>query len=1065
MALELVGGAFLSSLFQTLFDNLASSEVLDFFRKKNLNPGLLKKLKILLNSAEAVLDDAEGKQLGNPHVREWLLQLKEEIYAAEDLMIEICDECLPNDVECESSSRPRKVMRLALPAFSKTACEKEMVTKIQEIIDTLKLLLEQKTHLGLEKTSVHNGSYNSQRLLATSIVEESDVYGREDDKENIIDLLLSNDDSGNKVHVIPIVGMGGIGKTTLAGLVYHNDRVSESFDVKAWVTVSDYFDTLRLTKAILQNVVGSQAQDNKDLNQLQEALKKALKGRKFFFVLDDVWNKKYNLWCDFMRAFETGARGSKLIVTTRDEKIASMVAPNVRPHQLGAISDEECRKLLAKHVFCSGSPSAYPNMEVISGKIVERCKGLPLAVISLAGLLRAQPSPKEWERILHADIWEMQNNDDVEILPSLWLSYHYLPPHLKRCFAYCSLFPHDYELDKEELILLWRAENLLAIQKGQRPEEVGEDYFNDLVARSLFRRTPASAYVMHDLVSDLAKFVSAEFCLSWDEYNSNTSKSKARHLFLGNKIVDSKAISQAKYLRTLLAPSWGSYWPTFLTTDWGMKSSLLSVAQSLRVLSLRGYFYRDLPDSIEDLKHLRYLNLSSSTIESLPDTVCNLHNLQILLLSWCDRLTRLPNKIGSLINLQHLDVTGTPLVDMPKELHKLKSLQFLPKFVVGKINGSSINQLQELLHLHGRICISGLENIVGVGDIAETILKDLKFVTELILEWKGRSENSDLELERVALEWLLPHTDLRILKIQGYRGTRFADWLGDSSFSNVTSISLEGCRRCRLLPPLGQLPSLEKLEISGFDELERIGDEFFSSSTSSTIVPFRSLKELDIGSMMSWKEWSLTRAYGEAGVLPSLTCLRISCCKQLVSLLPGVPQQQTHTPFPSLEIIYVSFCPMLETFLEWGSFSRLQSIDIWGCERLFALRRSWDLQRFTSLTSLELRYWFDSSVGSFPEEGLLPTTLTSLTINEFEYIELLKGKSLQQLTSLESLSIERCEKLRCLPEERLPPSLSFLCIRNCPFLERRCQRENGEDWHKIDHISRVKIKGAIEWDE
>ena len=148
---------------------------------------------------------------------------------------------------------------------------------------------------------------------------------------------------------------------------------------------------------------------------------------------------------------------------------------------------------------------------------------------------------------------------------------------------------------------------------------------------------------------------------------------------------------------------------------------------------------------------------------------------------------------------------------------------------------------------------------------------------------------------------------------------------------------------------------------------------------------------------------------------------------------------------------------MLEAFLERGSFSRLQSIDIRDCPMLFALRRSWDLQRFTSLTSLEVASCFDSSVGSFPEEGLLPTTLTSLTINEFEYIELLNGRSLQQLTSLESLSISRCKKLRCLPEERLPLSLSFLRIHNCPFSERRCQRENGEDWHKIHHISRVEI--------
>ncbi|GMN68595.1 hypothetical protein TIFTF001_037653 [Ficus carica] len=210
--------------------------------------------------------------------------------------------------------------------------------------------------------------------------------------------------------------------------------------------------------------------------------------------------------------------------------------------------------------------------------------------------------------------------------------------------------------------------------------------------------------------------------------------------------------------------------------------------------------------------------------------------------------------------------------------------------------------------------------------------------------------------------------------------------------------------------------------------------------------------------MRSWKEWSFTRADGEAGVLPSLTCLEIWNCEQLVSLLSGAPQQQTQTPFSSLETIHTINCPRLETFLEWGSFSRLQSIHIWCCEKLVALRRNWDMQRFTCLTSLELMKSY-GAVDSFPEEGLLPTTLTYLSIFEFEDLEFLNGRSLQQLTSLERLSIVRCEKLRCLPEEKLPASLSYLDIYGCPLLERRCQRENGEDWHKIAHISRVEIHG------
>ena len=221
-------------------------------------------------------------------------------------------------------------------------------------------------------------------------------------------------------------------------------------------------------------------------------------------------------------------------------------------------------------------------------------------------------------------------------------------------------------------------------------------------------------------------------------------------------------------------------------------------------------------------------------------------------------------------------------------------------------------------------------------------------------------------------------------------------------------------------------------------------------------VPFRSLTTLHFELMSRWNEWSFSRCNGEDGVFPSLTSLKISSCHQLVKLLSGSPQHETHTPFPCLEDMELKNCPKLESFLEWGSFSTLVSIDIDNCEKLFQLRAQWNLQRFTSLKELSL--WnCDDAMDSFPEEGLLPTTLTYLSICWFRNLTALNGKGLQQLTSLEVLWIDDCMKLECLPEEGLPSSLSFLFIYASPSLTERCQREEGEDWSKIAHISHVTI--------
>jgi hypothetical protein len=235
-----VAGLLLSPFLQAFFERMASGDFVDFFRGRELNEGLLHKLKIALLSVNALLEDAEEKQLTKPAVKVWLEESKDAVYDAEDVLDEIATEALQRKLDAEfqtTSSKVRKSISTFLGHFVKV-----IEPKIKELLDKLEYLAKQKDVLGLKEGV---GGESSKRRATTSLVEESGIFGRDDDKEKIISLLLSADANGNEnLRVIPIVGMGGIGKTTLAQLVYKDQRVKEHFDFKAWVCVSDEFDVL-----------------------------------------------------------------------------------------------------------------------------------------------------------------------------------------------------------------------------------------------------------------------------------------------------------------------------------------------------------------------------------------------------------------------------------------------------------------------------------------------------------------------------------------------------------------------------------------------------------------------------------------------------------------------------------------------------------------------------------------------------------------------------------------------------------------------------------------------------
>ncbi|BBG96576.1 NB-ARC domain-containing disease resistance protein [Prunus dulcis] len=199
--------------------------------------------------------------------------------------------------------------------------------------------------------------------------------------------------------------MGGVGKTTLARMLYNDDRVKEHFTFKAWACVSEDYDAIRVTKTLLESVT-SKPCNTTDLNLLQVELREQLRGKKFLFVLDDLWNEKYTDWNCLQTPFTSGARGSKVIVTTRNKNVASFMQ-NVPTQPLEPLSHEDCWSLLAKHAFGNVSCSAYPSLEEIGKKIARKCNGLPLAAQTLGGLLRSRLDSEVWNRVLNNSIWEL----------------------------------------------------------------------------------------------------------------------------------------------------------------------------------------------------------------------------------------------------------------------------------------------------------------------------------------------------------------------------------------------------------------------------------------------------------------------------------------------------------------------------------------------------------------------------------------------------------------------------------------------------------------------------------
>ncbi|CAL9186543.1 unnamed protein product, partial [Musa hybrid cultivar] len=311
----------------------------------------------------------------------------------------------------------------------------------------------------------------------TSPVMESDMVGErlEEDAKALVEQLTKQDPSKNVV-VLAIVGIGGIGKTTFAQKVFNDGKIKASFRTTIWVCVS-------------QEGAGGKYNREQSRSLLEPLVEGLPRGNKFLLVLDDVWDAR--IWDDLLRnPLQGGAAGSRVLVTTRNAGIArQMKAAHV--HEMKLLPPEDGWSLLCKKATMNAEEERDArDLKDTGMKIVEKCGGLPLAIKTIGGVLCTKELNRSaWEEVLRSATWS-QTGLPEGVHGALYLSYQDLPSHLKQCFLYCALFPEDYVFARPEIVRLWIAEGFVEARGDVSLEETGEQYYRELLHRSLLQWQP-----------------------------------------------------------------------------------------------------------------------------------------------------------------------------------------------------------------------------------------------------------------------------------------------------------------------------------------------------------------------------------------------------------------------------------------------------------------------------------------------------------------------------------------------------------------------------------------------
>ncbi|XP_059450853.1 putative disease resistance protein RGA3 [Corylus avellana] len=410
----------------------------------------LQKLRDTVSTIQAVLLDAEEKQAQNLAIKDWLQKLKDAMYDADDLLDDFSTQLLRRQV----MTRDKKMAKEVCIFFSKSnqlVYGLKIGHRIKAVRARLDEIADDKIKFGfIERLIVTHEFEHRKREDTHSFVLEEQVIGRDDEKKAIKELLLDSNVEEN-VSVIPIVGIGGLGKTTLAQYVFNDEEVKRHFELRLWVCVSDPFDVKTIVTKLIESATKKRP-ESLEMDLLQSQLRAEIDGKLYLLVLDDVWSENRGTWLNLETLLSGGLKGSKVLITTRSKRVVEITGA-MSPFLLGGLSESNSWNLFKKMAFKDGEEPKNPKLVEIGRDIVQKCAQVPLAIRSIGSLLYFKNSEADWFYFKNHELYKITQQEH-DIFPILKLSYDHLPSHLKQCFAFCSLFPKDYEIEVEVLIHL-----------------------------------------------------------------------------------------------------------------------------------------------------------------------------------------------------------------------------------------------------------------------------------------------------------------------------------------------------------------------------------------------------------------------------------------------------------------------------------------------------------------------------------------------------------------------------------------------------------------------------------